>query len=501
MKKSCLLIIISSIYFSCKKTEPAPTPLIKDEKIAFTVLIDTTKTVKITSDNLPITINLNSKIPAKGITYSVQVLDSTNVQVFSKDSISTTNSVTIISKNFQIYQKYKTKITVTSISNPSNSLSKQYNVQRDRVYKNYLKTSYELSNPDSWLSSNDLYYNGQKYILLNPLLDQQFSQLDINGDGLEDLFYYDGYSLNGPTPNPPPSVFMNNGMRLNKTEWSGPKILNPHGSKLLVGDFNNDSLPDIFTVVGFDLPNSSIGVPLVQSSHLLFNSVNGFTKVKEFQDLEGYWHAGCSGDIDKDGDLDIIVFNFHYLGNGVKSRILWNDGKGNFTYDSTGIGEIPIVVHAELYDVNSDGWLDLVINYIKPNYTPCPCPHVNEFKIMWGNGTGFSLNNSSSLNIIDSKDLMDIDFVDVNNDGISEIILSGTDQSVGLKYFIDLYTSEDKGITFNNKTNQYFDVTNFPRFGHMTIKDIDNNGKIDIYSADKKDNIRWEWNGVKFIKK
>ena len=26
MKKSCLLIIISSIYFSCKKTEPAPTP-------------------------------------------------------------------------------------------------------------------------------------------------------------------------------------------------------------------------------------------------------------------------------------------------------------------------------------------------------------------------------------------------------------------------------------------------------------------------------------------
>jgi hypothetical protein len=34
----------------------------------------------------------------------------------------------------------------------------------------------------------------------------------------------------------------------------------------------------------------------------------------------------------------------------------------------------------------------------------------------------------------------------------------------------------------------------------MTIKVIDNNEKIDIYSADKKDNIRWECNGVKFIK-
>jgi len=101
---------------------------------------------------------------------------------------------------------------------------------------------------------------------------------------------------------------------------------------------------------------------------------------------------------------------------------------------------------------------------------------------------------------------MDIDFTDINNDGISEIIISGTDISNGtnygfIKYFIDIYQSNNKGNTFIKKTKQYFDINYFTRFGHMIIKDIDNNSKLDIYASDKKDNIRWEWNGSMFIKK
>ena len=44
------------------------------------------------------------------------------------------------------------------------------------------------------------------------MIDQQSTQIDIDGDGQEDIYYYEGYDLNiNPTPNPPPSIFMNNG--------------------------------------------------------------------------------------------------------------------------------------------------------------------------------------------------------------------------------------------------------------------------------------------------
>lgn len=381
--------------------------------------------------------------------------------------------------------------------------SKTITVEFKKIYKNYLKTSYELSNYDSWFSSDDLYYNGVKYLNFNPLVDQQHCQLDIDGDGDEDIFYYDSYSLEAPTPNPPPSVFINNGAILEKVEWIGPSLINPHGSKLLVGDFNNDSLPDIFTCVGFDVPDGIDGSN--QVSHLLFNSPNGFNRVTEFVAQLGYHHTGCSGDIDNDGDLDIIMINFAYWSNGVTSKVLWNDSKGNFTYGTIGFSEIAPIDHSELYDVNNDGFLDLVIDYIEVLPDSKRIPHMI---IMWGNGKDFTLGNSTTFLLDGNLYLMDIDFTDVDSDGISEIIISGTDlidvipnnDWNQIKYFINLYKSDDNGLTYTDKTNLYFDDIYFPRFGHLSVKDLDKNGKMDIFTSDKKTNTKWEWNGSKFVR-
>lgn len=369
--------------------------------------------------------------------------------------------------------------------------------KKGRIYKNYLKTSYELSNYDEWFSSDNIYSDGLKYTYGNPLSEMQFCQLDIDGDGLEDLFYYKWYDLNiNPTPNPPPEIFMNNGKSLNRVNWDGPNIKYPHGVKLLVGDFNNDSIPDIFSLVAID-PPYEVGFPKLQDNcHLLFNSPTGFKTVKEFDDQLGFWGAGASGDIDNDRDLDIVMFNFHVQANGVKNKILWNDGKGNFTYDTTGIGEIPVVEQAELFDINNDGFLDLILDYItsEPERTP-------HFTIMWGNGKNFNFDNSTSFLLNGDKFLMDYDFADLDNDGISEIIISGIDMTLQTPtYYVDIFKSNDSGKSFTDKTAQLIDNNTCLRFSHMILKDIDKNGRLDIYAADKKDNIRWEWNGFKFIK-
>ena len=365
--------------------------------------------------------------------------------------------------------------------------------------KNYLKTSYELSNFEVWFSSDQLFKsNGEKYTN-NPFLDEQSTQLDIDGDGLEDVFYFEGYDLQiSPTPNPPPSIFMNTGSILKQSSYSGPNLKNPHGVKLVVGDFNNDFFPDIFSNVAVDPPLNKFPF-LNDNCHLILNSTQGFNKVKEFTD-EGFWYTGCSGDIDNDGDLDIITFNFHNQANGVKSRIMWNDGTANFSIDFNGIGDIPVVYQSELVDVNFDGFLDLVITFIPNGPT-----RTNDLRILWGNGKTYTLTNSTKIDISPDWNLMNLDFSDLDKDGIMEVFPSGnfTGPLGGSpSYFISLFKSEDKGKTFVNKTNQLIETNVISnRFFHIRVQDIDKNGFLDVFSGDKKDNIRWEWNGSKFLKK
>jgi hypothetical protein len=389
---------------------------------------------------------------------------------------------------------------LTGNETPKNiTVDKEKNVIAKFKRKNYLKTSYELSNYEIWFSSAQLFKSdGEKYNY-NPFIDEQSAQLDIDGDGLEDVFYFEGYDLQiNPTPNPPPSIFLNTGSILKQTSYSGPNLKNPHGVKLLVGDFNNDFFPDIFSNVAVDPPLNQFPF-LNDNCHLIFNSTKGFDKVKEFTD-EGFWYTGCSGDIDNDGDLDIITFNFHNQGNGIKSRIMWNDGTANFSIDFNGIGDIPVVYQSELVDVNFDGFLDLVITFIPNGPT-----RTNDLRILWGNGKTYNLTNSTKIDISPDWYLMNLDFVDLDKDGIMEVLPSGNfNAPLGgpPSYFISIFKSDDKGKTFANKTNQYIDgnvISN--RFYHIRVQDIDKNGFLDIFSGDKKDNIRWEWNGSKFLKK
>ena len=290
---------------------------------------------------------------------------------------------------------------------------------------------------------------------------------------------------------------MNNGTILKQINYTGPSIKDPHGTKILVGDFNNDSLPDIFSNVAVDPPFGAFPF-LNDNNHLILNSKNGFASVKEFPD-QGFWYTGCSGDIDNDGDLDIITFNFHNQAAGVKSRIMWNDGKANFSLDYNGIGDIPTAYQSELVDINNDGFLDLVITFVPNGPT-----RTNDLRILWGNGNGFTLANSSSISISGEWYLMNLDFIDIDKDGTKEVIPSGTyDNPAGGApiYFISFFKSEDKGKTYSDKTTQYIDNNKASRFYHIRVQDIDKNGMLDIFSGEKKDNIRWEWNGSKFIKK
>ena len=65
--------------------------------------------------------------------------------------------------------------------------------------------------------------------------------------------------------------------------------------------------------------------------------------------------------------------------------------------------------------------------------------------------------------------LQNIDFTDIDGDGIKELIPSGNYSSnTGAPvYFISLYKSDDKGKTFTDKTSQYIDNNIANRFYHI----------------------------------
>lgn len=384
--------------------------------------------------------------------------------------------------------------TNPSVSPNPTPISENFNYPKSTSKKNYLISSYNLSKYDYWINSNDIISNGAKYTKDNPLQVIQTTQLDINMDGFEDIFTYDSYPLNIPTPNPPPSIFLGDGNKFTKTTWSGPELKNPHGTKLLIGDFNSDSYPDIFSLVAVDPPNGAFPA-LNDFCNILFNSPTGFKEKKEFSDQLGFWYTGCSGDIDSDGDLDIIMFNFHVNGNGVKNKILWNDGKGIFTFDSEGIGLIPIVDQAELVDINADGFIDLIIDHIDVSQNS----RMPKIEVLFGNGKGFKWIDNPMISFTENQFINSLNFADLDNDLIQEIIVSGFDDKIS-KYWIRIYKSDDKGKTFVELTSKWIDVNLISkRFDKLRIQDIDKNGKLDIISSDKADNIRWEWNGSKFI--
>lgn len=358
-------------------------------------------------------------------------------------------------------------------------------LEKVRSGTNYLSTSYDLYSSKAWISSNAVLEKGVKYIKDNPLTVMQTIQLDWNGDGKEDILTYDSYPLDVATPNPPPSLFINNGTSLEKAPWTGPTLNNPHGVKLLLGDFDEDGRPDIFSLVAVDPPFGRFP-DLQDFNNIIFSGPT--VRVQEFPQFRGFWYAGASGDINNDGHVDIVMFNFHVGANNVQNQILWNDGKANFRFDTNGLNNLQ-VDQAELRDINRDGYLDLVIDKLDNSG--------RHLSVMWGNGATFDVARSISMDLPSSFFVSNLLFTDLNNDRLDELFVSGVnDKGV---YSIFVFGSNDAGKSFANISASTIESSSTnQRFDHLKLEDLDSNGLLDLFAPDMADNIRWEWNGAIF---
>ena len=125
------------------------------------------------------------------------------------------------------------------------------------------------------------------------------------------------------------------------------------------------------------------------------------------------------GDINNDGHLDIIPIPnqikdcYSYIGNG----------KGSFSKNKLFSGTYTdMAFHSELYDINNDGNLDLILGGHEWDYAT---------RILLGDGKGNFSKEFNLPSVIGWGTITDFDFYDLDKDGIEELIITRTSGSTG----------------------------------------------------------------------
>ena len=197
--------------------------------------------------------------------------------------------------------------------------------------------------------------------------------------------------------------------------------------KTITGDYNGDGLADFFLIGhGYDNPPWPGEYPVV-----LLSQRDGSYKDVRLTDFVSFYHGGASADIDNDGDLDVVLVD----GVWGKEILFLNGGAGNFTgrHDMLNHSLLRGMFTAELYDIDGDGFCDFMAGL--DDYLPDVSPiddYNNMSVVFWGNGADFN-GSYTRLPKTGHKGMglvLDYDFYDIDGDGIEEIILARTGDSV-----------------------------------------------------------------------
>lgn len=302
------------------------------------------------------------------------------------------------------------------------------------------KTSYELKTAKSFINIDSLrnVFGIKNIGKFNGTNNLGFVYVDMNNDGFEDIFY--PYSSNGEF-NTKPDVFLFNGTTYTKDNSMLPNdyIGNQNTRKTIIGDFNNDSLPDLFLINhGYEDVNY---YPGEKNTLLLSDKSTGKYKVGNITTIEkAFWHGGASGDLNGDGNLDIILLG------SKPAKVLYGDGNGNFNVVdwkyNAGYGYIT----AEIIDVDKDGQNDIILSGDEGKPTPALYSKSTIF---------FNNNNEFSKQVLICEPnlngwgyVMDIAVEDIDNDGVKEVFLCRTQDNTGIwynGYTINIYKKDGSG--------------------------------------------------------
>lgn len=279
------------------------------------------------------------------------------------------------------------------------------------------------------------------------------------------------------------------------------------GRKGILGDYDKNGYVDFLVAShGFEnpsinyYPGDEIGIVYFFKDSVNISYIDGS---KEFN------HTAASGDIDNDGDIDIVTADSKYTNNGNNT---FNKTKSVFASNidlSTKINAG--YYHNELYDLNNDGNLDLLMGcseiFGDSTYDSSPRRFNGRNRIYWGDGTGnYYYSNSTQLQMTypETKDTFaivdDFNFYDFNKDGYEDIIIFRSCWK-GVGYYIQfLENNKDKTFKEVSKERMQFYKYNLPYakpneyqwLVWIRLVDLNKDNKLDIIGREGSNSeIKW----------
>ncbi|MGZ3764301.1 MAG: VCBS repeat-containing protein [Mucilaginibacter sp.] len=244
-----------------------------------------------------------------------------------------------------------------------------------------------------------------------------------------------------------------------------PKMISTEGPKLAVGDVNGDGLQDFFM-------SNATG----DTAKLLIQQANGtFVQNKQFaferdKDIEGI--GAELYDVDHDGDLDLIVVSG---GNQDKEgslnllpRLYINDGKGNFTRRFTNWPQVS--VNASCVRVNhQNGDIFIGARSVPGSYGVIPASRLLKND---GHGNYTDITQSTAPVLSKLGMVTDAQWVDTDGDGRNDLVVVGDWMPLTvLKYE-------------SGKLEKTYEVPNSSGWWNsLTVADLNGDGKPDLVAG------------------
>jgi hypothetical protein len=323
-------------------------------------------------------------------------------------------------------------------------------------------------------------------------------------------------------------ILIDNVLNDSREKLSFDTDINFGGGSIQTNDFNNDGKLEIMISTSNNHENGDGGYSNSKPVKIIFFNENGTITEKEVGEPMSVHDSTC-GDVDNDGDVDLLVWLFSDPIITARPFLYLNDGLGNFTLTDNfqsfeGLesllnneGPYPIT-SVEFYDIDNDNNLDIICGY-----------SLDKIKIYWGDGTGtfnfingFTDLTSTSNPYVGANSVgtvvLGFGILDYDNDGDFDIVSSVTPDYGG--YLLQLY-EQTNTREFLDVTSSKFDVFtesfprnqgtdgDFPNFYYPRFYDKDNDGDFDIVpdglatwgQHQYVNNLYWENIGGQFIKR